>query len=124
MKLFSEEFNNVKEVIAVGDGADVWNFEIAEIVNKNIQASEGMNSVTEAQAKADGYTVVKTLEELQTALNNNEKIGITGTVFHKSAEEIEKILEVCRKNGIEYSDRHIKYFPDDLLNFKEYNQFY
>jgi len=47
----------------------------------------------------------------------------TGTTWYQSG--FENLTEdECRKNGIEYLDRHSKYFPDDLLNFKEYNQFY
>jgi len=47
----------------------------------------------------------------------------TGTTWYQS--DFENLTEdECRKNGIEYSDRHIKCFPDDLPNFKKYNQFY
>ena len=47
----------------------------------------------------------------------------TGTTWYQSG--FENLTEdECRKNGIEYSDRHIKCFPDDLPNFKKYNQFY
>ena len=47
----------------------------------------------------------------------------TGTTWYQSGlEDLTK--DDCQQLGIDYSSKYISYFPDDLPNFKEYNQFY
>ena len=67
-----KDVNNVKEIVAVGESADIWNFTVEEIVNKNIQATAGMTAIEEEEAEELGYTVVKTQAELATAIANND----------------------------------------------------
>jgi hypothetical protein len=46
-----------------------------------------------------------------------------GTTWYQS--DLENLTkDECQKKGIEYSNQYAKYFPNDLPNFKEYNQFY
>lgn len=46
----------------------------------------------------------------------------TGTTWYQSGSE-GLTKEECRQKGIEYSDKYASYFTDDLINFKEYNDF-
>lgn len=47
----------------------------------------------------------------------------TGTTWYQSGSE-SLTKEECRQKGIEYSDKYASYFTDDLINFKEYNDFF
>ncbi|MBR1976747.1 hypothetical protein IKA15_00535, partial [bacterium] len=69
---------NIASVLKVGDTENVWDFNVSgnpvgEIGNA---ASEivGINGITEAEAKAQDFTVVKSALELQNALKNGENV--------------------------------------------------
>lgn len=47
----------------------------------------------------------------------------TGTTWYQS-DGVNLTKDECQQQGIEYSDEYASYFTDDLINFKEYNDFY
>ena len=47
----------------------------------------------------------------------------TGTTWYQSGG-VNLTEDECLQQGIEYSDKYTSYFTDDLINFKEYNDFF